>query len=142
MFDKNTLRTRSRDVFMPAIKQYRHERCQCNGDQDPTSSSPEGCSVRVFVRKRPMFEKDEVQHGDFDITSIIPGRPSTQVVLHNCLFQADLKTPFVSHLTFDFDRVYNEGVETADVYRSAGAPLVRSSLGGGISTMFMFGQTG
>jgi len=142
MFDKNTLRTRSRDLFMPAITQYRQEKCQCNDDQHPTSASSGGGSVRVFVRKRPMFEKDEVQHGDFDITSIIPGRPSTHVVLHNCLFQADLKTPFVSHLTFSFDRVFDEKVENIEVYQSAAAPLVKSSLDGGVSTMFMFGQTG
>eukprot|EP00971_Amphidinium_carterae_P207142 4109559-Amphidinium_carterae.1 len=28
----------------------------------------------------------------------------TTAVLHNCLFQADLKTPFIQHLRFEFDR--------------------------------------
>jgi len=90
-----------------------------------------------------MFEKEEKRNGDYDICSILPGRPvATQCVIHNCLYQADLKTPFINHLTFDFDHVWDSNAENDDVYRSAAAPLVRSALNGGISTMFMFGQTG
>eukprot|EP00811_Abedinium_folium_P035281 NODE_8087_length_1524_cov_5.951324.p1 GENE.NODE_8087_length_1524_cov_5.951324~~NODE_8087_length_1524_cov_5.951324.p1 ORF type:complete len:434 (-),score=110.39 NODE_8087_length_1524_cov_5.951324:222-1406(-) len=63
-------------------------------------------------------------------------------MLHNCLFQADLKTPLINHLTFRFDRVFDHDSENLDVYNAVGLPLVRGSLDGGVSTMFMFGQTG
>jgi len=64
------------------------------------------------------------------------------VVLHNCLFQADLKTPFIQHLRFEFDRVFAEQAENREVYDGVAAGLVESTRQGGVSTMFMFGQTG
>lgn len=107
--------------------------------EDPIRAGP----VQVFVRKRPLFEKEEKKNGDYDVATILPGHPVPRhVVLHNCLFQADLKTPFIQHLSFEFDHVWDERAENEDVYRHAAAPLVMSSLDGGISTMFMFGQTG
>jgi kinesin family protein 2/24 len=63
-------------------------------------------------------------------------------VLHNCLFQADLKTPFISHLTFEFDHVFDEHADNAEVYRTCASDMVRTSRDGGVGTMFMFGQTG
>jgi kinesin family protein 2/24 len=116
-------------------------------EDDPGSNDavPEddGQTLRVYCRKRPMFEKEEKLRSDFDIVTILPEQPvQSRVVLHNCLFQADLKTPFVNHLEFEFDRVFDEGSESWDVYCQSGANLVRSSLAGGVSTMFMFGQTG
>mmetsp|Transcript_2816 Transcript_2816/g.4889 ORF Transcript_2816/g.4889 Transcript_2816/m.4889 type:complete len:1449 (+) Transcript_2816:161-4507(+) len=145
MFDKNTLRTRERDLFAECIHQYRLEKCPDRRSgrgmpvEDPVRAGP----VQVFVRKRPLFEKEEKKNGDYDVATILPGHPVPRhVVLHNCLFQADLKTPFIQHLTFEFDHVWDESAENEDVYRHAAAPLVMSSLDGGISTMFMFGQTG
>ncbi|CAE7408114.1 kif2a, partial [Symbiodinium sp. CCMP2456] len=52
------------------------------------------------------------------------------------------KTPFVQHLTFDFDQVFDGQVHSEDVYRRAAEQLVRRSRVGGVGTMFMFGQTG
>lgn len=143
MFDKNTLRTIHRDIFIMSIKHWRNERCKPNAGEDDAKASPSAAAMQVFLRKRPIFEKEQQQRGDYDIASILPGRPEpTHCVIHNCLFQADLKTPFIQHLTFDFDRVFNEDSQTVEVYKSAGSRLVRGSLDGGISTMFMFGQTG
>jgi len=68
--------------------------------------------------------------------------PTKRCVIHNCLFQADLKTPFIQHLTFDFDHVFDEQAESVEVYRAAAARLVDGALDGGVGTMFMFGQTG
>lgn len=145
MFDKNTLRTRERDLFRPAIHQYRLDKCTDDwvGGEVPFEELAASSMVRVFVRKRPLFEKEEKKNGDYDVATILPGHPvPTQVVLHNCLFQADLKTPYIQHLTFEFDHVWDQFAENDDVYWNAAAPLVRSSLDGGVSTMFMFGQTG
>lgn len=145
MFDKNTLRTNHREVFAPAIDYWRRQHSALGGQRDAEAETEDvpGGAVRVYVRKRPMFEKEAQKNCDYDVATILPATPvSTQVVIHNCLFQADLKTPFISHLTFDFDHVWGEAAENEDVYKSAAAPLVRSALDGGVSTMFMFGQTG
>lgn len=142
MFDKNTLRTQSREMFISAIQQYRQGRCKSQS-RTVNTTPPQGSALQVFLRKRPIFEKEEQQRADYDVTSTLPGQPmSTQMVIHNCLFQADLKTPFINHLTFDFDCVFDEAMSNADVYDQAAAQLVRSSLDGGVGTMFMFGQTG
>lgn len=147
MFDKNTLRTNNKQLFQGAIQFYRQDRGIKNGPGQssgiPANEPLPTEAVNVFVRKRPLFEKEDKQKSDYDVLSILPGRPaSKQVCLHNCLFQADLKTPFISHVTFDFDRVYDEAAESCDVYASAAQPLVEGTLAGDIGTMFMFGQTG
>eukprot|EP00929_Paragymnodinium_shiwhaense_P061113 TRINITY_DN3051_c0_g3_i2.p1 TRINITY_DN3051_c0_g3~~TRINITY_DN3051_c0_g3_i2.p1 ORF type:complete len:1708 (+),score=404.31 TRINITY_DN3051_c0_g3_i2:70-5193(+) len=136
MFDKNTLRTMpaNRDLFMRAVQQYRQSRAK--GAEAPQSDP--NAMLEVFVRKRPIFEK-ELHRADYDITTI---RGSAEVVVHNCLFQADLKTPFVNHLSYKFDRVFDEKAENSDVYVEAAADLIRNSIAGGVGTMFMFGQTG
>jgi hypothetical protein len=148
MFDKNTLRTSHRDAFVNAISQLRSQQSHVSGPQTCQAgtrddSVGQGAAVQVYVRKRPLFEHEQRQNGDFDVTTICPGKPvPKQVVIHNCLFQADLKTPLINSLTFDFDHVWDSDAENADVYRSAAAPLVKYCLEGGASTMFMFGQTG
>ncbi|CAE8609708.1 unnamed protein product [Polarella glacialis] len=144
MFDKNTLRTNHRDLFLMAVRLYREERCRPNpNDGDCSVSLETGQMINVCLRKRPMFEKEEQQRGDYDVLSVMPGSPvPTQVAMHNCLFQADLKTPFVTHLMFTFDRVFDEKASNDEVYRSCASNLVQSCLEGGVGTMFMFGQTG
>eukprot|EP00927_Polykrikos_kofoidii_P055529 TRINITY_DN4975_c1_g2_i1.p1 TRINITY_DN4975_c1_g2~~TRINITY_DN4975_c1_g2_i1.p1 ORF type:complete len:1524 (+),score=324.69 TRINITY_DN4975_c1_g2_i1:674-4573(+) len=147
MFDKNTLRTMHRDLFIQAVDNFRYDNCRVPVDSKraaiETPPVNDTVPLRVFMRKRPMFEKEVKQRGDFDITTTLPETPvPTRVVLHNCLFQADLKTPFISHITFEFDRVFDADAESADVYTAAAAGLVRNSLDGGVATMFMFGQTG
>jgi len=144
MFDKNTLRTNHRDLFMAAIADWRQENLNdaCD-DSGAEISHNGGGAVRVYLRKRPLFEKEEKQRNDYDVVSIIPASPCpSKVVLHNCLFQADLKTPYLHHLTFDFDRAFSEHATNEEVYDSIAAELVESSRQGGVSTMFMFGQTG
>lgn len=145
MFDKNTLRTMNRDLFMTAIRLFREDRGLRNGVsskdiRNETQPAHKG-GISVFLRKRPLFEKEEKLRGDYDVTSTVPNCPS-KVLVHNCMFQADLKTPYISHLTYDFDSIFHERAENTDVYRVSASELVRSALDGGVSTMFMFGQTG
>merc|ERR1719158_621238 len=103
MFDKNTLRLRSRQLFMdallhrPEIGTVFHE----TGEAE----------VKVLVRKRPMFVKElEV---DFDVIRT----SSTSCMISNSLFQADLKVPFFVHTQFHFDRAFDETASNLDVYR-------------------------
>lgn len=109
-----------------------------------TPSTGDGdCLLRVYLRKRPLFEKESTLLGDYDVTSIVHAAPvPTKAIIHNCLFQADLKTPFLQHLTFEFDKVFSETVGNDEVYKAAALELVMSSRKGGVGTMFMFGQTG
>lgn len=145
MFDKNTLRTMNRDLFMTAIRVFRQERGLRDGvnnmDQPTSGLLTQKKGVRVFLRKRPIFEKEEKLRGDYDVTSTMQDCPST-VLIHNCLFQADLKTPYISHLSYEFDSIFHEKAENTEVYKVSASEMVRSVVDGGISTMFMFGQTG
>ena len=52
------------------------------------------------------------------------------------------RTPFISHVRFGFDTVFPEDCSNDDVYAQTAEPLVQIALSGGMSTMFMFGQTG
>lgn len=150
MFDKNTLRIDHRDVFTCAIRRHchdvlgLHENSAGNNsvaDLDSCTLRLRPSAIRVIVRKRPIFPKEELK--DYDVVSIIPGHPlPTKLALHNCLFQPDLKTPFINHLTFQFDHVFGQDAEDHHVYRLAAADLVRRCSAGGINTIFMFGQTG
>lgn len=151
MLDKNELRGKYRDLFCKAIAQYRRqvlqedEGCSALAGAGPSGTSSgsrpgggrSGGAVQVFVRKRPLFDKDR-RDGDYDVFSTVP----RQVVLHNCLLEADLRSPFVKHHHFKFDCVFGQSAENREVYSVAAADLVRSASKGGVGTMFMLGQTG
>ncbi|CAJ1326985.1 unnamed protein product [Effrenium voratum] len=104
MFDKNTLRLMHREIFTGAIGRYQQRMLQSlDKNEALTARTPRRRprAVQVFVRVRPIFDKD-IEKGDFDVVSVVPG----QLVLHSCLFEADLKSPFISHLSFSFDQVF------------------------------------
>lgn len=139
MFDKNFLRLRERDLFSNVINTYRHQKFKPMSDRKfENDLESHDKAIRVCVRKRPIFDKEMRQ--DYDVVSVVPGE--TQIMVHNCRFEADLKTPFLQHHIFEFDRVFAEDSVNEDVYAFMAAPLVQRALDGGISTMFMFGQTG
>jgi len=150
MFDKNALRKANRELFIGGIRRYRQQalRIEPEGsapgpDLAVCTLRPSQNTVRVFVRKRPLFEHEENDRGEYDVATVVPGQPlPTQLILHNCMFQADLKTPYVSHLHFEYDHVFREGAQDHEVYRVAASELVRHACEGGSGTMFMFGQTG
>ncbi|CAE7694626.1 DSK1, partial [Symbiodinium pilosum] len=134
MFDKNTLRRMQREVFMLALQTFQ----KTLEVEPPTPRRACGARVQVFVRIRPIFKSD-LEKDDFDVVSI-PGRG--QVMLHSCLFEADLKSPFIMHHTFHFDQVFGQAVTNQTVYRDAAAEIIQSSCSGGVGLLFMFGQTG
>merc|ERR1712137_69770 len=147
MFDKNTLRARHQELFVSAIQNHRRQILQlddqCSHDisQAENSTVPHVNVIRVYVRKRPLFEKES--QDDFDVVTVWPGKPvSTELVLHNCLFQADLKTPFIQHLGFEYDHVFPQSADNSDVYMISASEMVKKCREGGVSTLFMFGQTG
>ncbi|CAD7959783.1 unnamed protein product [Amoebophrya sp. A25] len=138
MFDKNTLRIeKGGKLFQAVIEKVRAGALPELAP--PTDSLPpyKSNSVKVFVRKRPMFEKD-LRKEDFDTVTVHPGH----VNIHNCLYQADLKTQFVQHNSFHLDNCFGEHATNDDVYQQAASGLVSHACNGGVATMFMLGQTG
>ncbi|KAF4674305.1 hypothetical protein FOL47_009457 [Perkinsus chesapeaki] len=92
------------------------------------------------VRKRPLFEKEESIKLEYDVVSCVD---ENTITLHNCLYQADLKRPLISHLSSKFARVFDESADNEFVYKNSGSQeMVLNACRGGLSTMFMFGQTG
>lgn len=151
MFDKNELRFSQRELFVDSIGRYRARQDQKAMAIRARSPSPEVAvcparqhkSLRIFARKRPLSQEESIKRREFDIATVLSGRPfPTQLTLHNCLFQADLKTPFINHLQFEFDHVFSEETQNQEVYRLAAFDLVLNTREGGTGTMFMFGQTG
>mmetsp|Transcript_9010 Transcript_9010/g.21475 ORF Transcript_9010/g.21475 Transcript_9010/m.21475 type:complete len:518 (-) Transcript_9010:188-1741(-) len=137
MFDKNTLRRMHSNMFLPALQRFRAE-------LPPVRAEEVNPKLSVYVRKRPLFQK-EADKGEFDtICALAPAgeNVSGSCVVHNCLFQADLKTPYVNETAFAFDGVFDENCTTEQVYDHTARDLVNHALHGGVSSLLMFGQTG
>lgn len=147
MFNKNELRAAHRALFTDAIAKYQAKLEQTTADLVVRSPSALRSSrvVDVYVRKRPLFPHEETKRNDFDVVSVLPRSSHsspTQVILHNCLFQADLRTPVIHHLRFAFDHVFDDEVSDEHVYKNAAMSLVESAKTGHANTILMFGQTG
>jgi kinesin family protein 2/24 len=134
MFDKRLLRRRHKDEFIQTLSLWRSQHLQ---DSPPQASDASSSRVRVCVRKRPLFE-NEMQADEFDVISV----RDREVVVHNCLTKADLRSLFVSHMSFPFSRAFGEDTTDDQVYMECAAPAVEHTLNAGVATIFMFGQTG
>ena len=107
--------------------------------------------MRVFVRKRPLFEY-EAARGEYNVISIVVPRAGgrngdgggARVVVHNCVMHADMKRMYHHALWFPCDVAIDESASEDDVYRLCAAPLVRAATTprGGVATLFCYGQTG
>lgn len=142
MFDKNELRSMHSEMFQAAILKMRNELFL---SAEQKEEEPEGTrgALQVFLRKRPLSEKEQQVRAEYDALTVIPRKPyCNEVVLHNCQFQADLKTAFITHIHYGFDCVFPEDVSNEVVYAQTAQPLVQIAMNGGMATMFMFGQTG
>lgn len=138
MFDKRELRKRHKVIFDDQLSTWRDKHLHempghCAGVEAAAASR-----VRVCVRKRPLFEYER-EADEFDVVSIRAGQ---EVVVHNCLTKADLRSLFVAHLGFQFARVFCDKASDDEVYSRSTASAVEHVQRGGVSTLFMFGQTG
>ncbi|CAK9117592.1 unnamed protein product [Durusdinium trenchii] len=146
MFDKRELRKRHKELFEQHVDQWRRRQT------DSSSPEAEQCRVRVYVRKRPLFEYEKEEE-EFDVATAL-GR---KIVIHNCLTKADLRSLFISHMGFQFAHAFAESVSEDEVYRHCAADAVvvmammmwiglllqvQHMLAGKVATVFMFGQTG
>ena len=135
MIDRDTLRLRSRKLFEAAISYWRKEQV---ASANTSMIQEEENSIRVFVRKRPLFEHEKQK--EFDVVWV----PDRRLVVHNCLFQADLKTAYITHSVFKFDGCFSESATNDLIFDECRIRemLTDSMMSGNVSTVFMFGQTG
>lgn len=142
MYDKRTLRRRQSGPFLGSIHAWRQQHSA------PGGTKPKSRACLVFVRARPIFEK-EAHEGEFEVVSIY--EEWGEVVVHNCLFHMDLVRMYVHHSGFVFPRSFDATASNEDVYAECGRPLVEHCTGtsssdaptqAGLGTLFMFGQTG
>lgn len=136
MFDKRELRKRNRCLFEQQLTTWREK--NLNHTSPLISGVSEASRIRVCVRKRPLFEHER-EADEMDVISV---RGASELVIHNCLTKADLRALFVSHMGFQFSRVFGENAADHEVYTRCCEPAVRHVLDGGVATLFMFGQTG
>lgn len=132
-FDKRTLRRRNKTSFFGAIQEWRSHYTA------PLGRSRRAGGCHVAVRLRPMFEKEQ-QGGEFPVVTV--NEEWGEVVVHNCLFHADLVRMYVHHNGFCFPRAFGAIATNEEVFAECGAPLVAHALRGQLGTLFMFGQTG
>jgi kinesin family protein 2/24 len=136
MIDRDTLRRENGVMFSKAIAYWRSKQVV----SEDSVSSRDMSRVSVFVRKRPLFEQERFNLKEFDVVSVLGHR---EMVVHNCQFQADLKTPFLTHSRFNaFTRCFPDTASNDEIFFASTDPLVSHALSGGISTVFCFGQTG
>lgn len=90
----------------------------------------------VCVRKRPIFTKEE-EAGEND--SISCANP--QIKIFESKLRVDGITKYVDEHVFTFDNTFNESESTEDVFRFALEPTLDLVFGGGMVTIFAYGQT-
>ena len=130
--DKRTARRTYRGEFQAAIGRFRAFEgvsepgdfevanrggriTNSDGGDDGGGDGPVA-SVRVFVRKRPIF-KPELKALEFDAVTVLPG--SRRVVVHDARMHADMRRMLMNHHAFDFDRVFSERDNNEAVYAEA-----------------------
>eukprot|EP01048_Picozoa_sp_COSAG05_P018685 COSAG05_NODE_2778_length_2648_cov_85.555904_1_plen_357_part_00 len=136
--DKRTARLQNKDSFVGAIEKYRAAQPPDIGIRSTCSRDDASEGIHVCVRKRPLFE-GEAAKGDYDATTVISG---SQIVVHDGRMKPDMRTMFMRHQTYSFDRVFDAATTSETVYAGTAGPLVRRAVAGGVATVFMFGQTG
>merc|ERR1719265_2145168 len=89
--------------------------------------------VAVYARKRPLFGKEKAT-GEFDAITV---HGDTLVAAHTASFQADLRTPFMTHNCYQFDHVFDEYATNDVVYSHVVEPLLSCFLQDLPATVFM-----
>jgi len=171
-FDKRTSRMKNARHFKGAIDGYRnmkrdyfhgnnHDQYSDDDDDDEDGNghareSSDGL-VKVFVRKRPMFEY-EAARGEFDVISIVSqdlqrqenhhgqhgsGYKGCKVLIHNCVMHPDMKRMYHKACWFPAHHAFGESATNPGVFNKCAMPLVKAvASGDGVGTLFMYGQTG
>ena len=97
----------------------------------------DGPVIRCVVRKRPM-SKSERRRKEPDVIDCVSRR---SLLVHEPKQKVDL-TNYTEVHRYSFDEVFDERVDTEEIYRHTAAPLVSSVFRGTNATCFAYGQTG
>ena len=139
MFDKRHSRRNFSEPFQAAIARWRDS--FPNGMRN-THGFDVSSSVRVYVRKRPLFQHEQ-SRGEYDCVTVPTNEHGSQeVVVHNCQMHADLKRMYIKHQSFLVSGSFHEHVNNDEVYTNAASGIVQHACAGGTSALFMYGQTG
>jgi kinesin family protein 2/24 len=136
MMDKRTARKEYHVDFAKAINKYKDD-SNNNNNNNNLDIDKKNTNMRVCIRKRPLFQ-NELECNDFDVITCLN---SNDITLHDARLHSDMVRQFIKHISFKFDRVFNEMETNSDVYEEA-SPLVEFALNGGYATCLMYGQTG
>jgi hypothetical protein len=100
--DKRTARREYRDDFMSAVTRFRkrNEGFE-HQDQEPITDEWLDGSIKVFVRKRPIFKR-ELEAFEFDVATCTPAKNT--IVIHDARMHNDMKRQLMHHNKFQFDR--------------------------------------
>lgn len=140
--DKRTARREYKADFSAAITRYRQRMGHYLPNQSVTGGGSDiiwdnSGNVKVFVRKRPIFQH-EIDSSEFDVITCFPDK----VVVHDARMHNDMKRQLINHHEFTFDKVFHEKTSNEVVYEQAARPLVNIAVNGGYSTALVYGQTG
>lgn len=150
--DKRTARREYKDYFLSGIRQFNHSvlienDVVTNGRRIASNNYPahgksisgKTANIKVCVRKRPFFSKED-KAGEFDVITCID---SKQIVTHDCRMEADMKSMYINRNRFIFDYVFNDKCSNIDVYNETTSHLVRDTIeNASYNTAMVYGQTG
>lgn len=141
--DKRSVRRQYRDDYQGAIRDIRRilaDRVAPNASSGSESNSliskNASRDIKVFMRKRPIFDKEEAS-GEFDVISC--PHPN-KIIIHDARIQSDMRHQYLNNYEFNFDRVFDESASGQEVFEVAAAPLVQTAFDGGYATCIVYGQ--
>ena len=112
--------------------------CRLPTAMTPTNDALEALAgTRVFVRKRPIHDR-ELKNHEFDVVT----SQGAKVTLHDARMHADMQNMVLHHHSFYFHGTFNAAATNGDVYNGAVRPMIALPLHGGVATILAYGQTG
>lgn len=144
--DKRTQRKMDSKDFMDAIQKWKNVSQEKVMDNLITVAGNMGSiNTTVVVRLRPLFPH-ETERGEFDVVTCMPGPDRIAgAVVHQCGEHIIAGRGMVKHLSnnvYPCQQIFDEFVESDEVYLNCGYPLLEHCVNGGVATCFMYGQTG
>jgi hypothetical protein len=142
--DKRTARREYHDDFSNAIQTYRtnvahyYSNSKANRNDRIDSLRFKPGEIIVCVRKRPI-NKSELSNNEFDVITCLEDLQT--ILVHDARMGSDMKTQYLEHYPFVFNRIFDERTNNQSVYdATVGACIIDNSIRGKLSTCMMYGQ--